>query len=256
MNASIPEINELHALVQGPDIRVTRYPGCIVNGVKFLTKDRDMRRKGQNSGVRVEGEYNGQSADYFGVLTEIVQLKYRGNKHVVLFKCEWFDSRCFRRDNFFTSVNIKKKWYSDDPYILGIQASQVFYVPDTQLRADWHIVQSVEHRHIWDSSFCASSSKEDGSDNNQEEGDVYQQNECPIEVGDIEELEAHQLNREDDDPEIIEIQGGTSSRFIPVNGDDDFLDDEHLEDIWEIEAINDTDEECGYTLDTNEDDDL
>ena len=76
-------------------MRVTRYPGCLVNGVKFLTKDRDSRRRSQNSGVRVEGEYQGQLADYFGVLTEIVELTYRCNKHVVLFKCEWFDSRYF-----------------------------------------------------------------------------------------------------------------------------------------------------------------
>ena len=74
---------------------MTLYPGCLVNGVKFLTKDPDMPKKCQNSGVHVEGEYHGQSANYFGVLIEIVDLTYRDNKHVVLFKCEWFDSICF-----------------------------------------------------------------------------------------------------------------------------------------------------------------
>ena len=174
-NASTPEINELHTLAQGSDIRVTRYPGCFVNGVKFLTKDRDRRRKCQNSGVRVEGEHKGKSTDYFGVLTEILELTYGGNKHVVIFKCEWFDSRCFQRDNFFISVDVSRKWYSDDPYILAIQASQVFYVPDTiKSKGDWYVVQSVEHRQIWDSTFLASFGDEGNLDKHDENGNIYQ----------------------------------------------------------------------------------
>ena len=52
---------DLYSLAMGPDIRTTMYPGCIVNGVKFLTKERDSRRKTQNSGIRTEEEHNNKS---------------------------------------------------------------------------------------------------------------------------------------------------------------------------------------------------
>ena len=127
----------------------------------------------------------------------------------------------------------------------------MFYVPDTKSRGDWHVVQSVEHRHIWDSSFFANLSEEAGSNIHNNEGDVYQQNDCPIEVDDIKKIEALQLNREDEDPEIIEIQRGISSWFIWMDRVD-FVNDENVEDIREVDAINDIDKEFDSCSDANE----
>ena len=76
------------ALSYGPDTRVTTFTGCVVNGVKFLTKDRNARRKTQNSGVCVEGEHENETKEFFGVLEEILELTYMGFKHVILFKCK------------------------------------------------------------------------------------------------------------------------------------------------------------------------
>ncbi|KAL6536147.1 hypothetical protein OROHE_012991 [Orobanche hederae] len=55
-NASPSDVNEsLYSLACAPNRLVRKYTGCIVNGVRFLTIERDVRRKTQNSGIVVEG---------------------------------------------------------------------------------------------------------------------------------------------------------------------------------------------------------
>lgn len=173
-----------------------------------------------------------------------------------MFKCEWFDSRYFQRDNFFISVDVRRNWYSDDPYILAIQESQVFYVPDTvKSKGDWYIVQSVEHRQTWESTFFSSLGEESSSDKHGEEGNVYQQNECSTEIIDIEELEASQLTQENEDPKILEIQHRISSRLGKVDGDE-FINDEDVEDNLDLDTDQDIDEQFCSGSNTNENDDL
>lgn len=141
--------SELLSLALGPDLRVTNYSGCMVNGVKFLNQDRDNYRTTQKRGVRVEGEHNNDIIDFYGVLKEVVELRYRSYR-VVLFKFDWFDSRHIQCDKFFISINFKKYWYVNEPYVLTSQATQVFYVLDTKLSGDWYVAQVVHHRHLWD----------------------------------------------------------------------------------------------------------
>ncbi|CAL5419434.1 unnamed protein product [Camellia sinensis] len=83
--------NQLMNLARGPDSRVTRYSGCIINGTRFHTQDRDMNRKTQNSGVVVKGDHKGEAIDFYGVVRDIVELKYLGRNRVFLFKCDWWD---------------------------------------------------------------------------------------------------------------------------------------------------------------------
>ena len=83
-------------------IYVMCFKGCIINEFRFHTKERDNKRKTQNSGVIViVGKSSFVSAQnmnpitgdvpYDGVLTEVVELHcLRGNK-VVLFKCDWWN---------------------------------------------------------------------------------------------------------------------------------------------------------------------
>ncbi|RVW42210.1 hypothetical protein CK203_108057 [Vitis vinifera] len=68
--------DELYSLACGPDNRVHTYMGCIVNGVRFHTKDRDDRRITQNSGICVSGEHDGEEIDFYGVLSNVVVLNY------------------------------------------------------------------------------------------------------------------------------------------------------------------------------------
>ncbi|XP_039145439.1 uncharacterized protein LOC120282664 [Dioscorea cayenensis subsp. rotundata] len=110
-----------------------RYTGYIVNGFRFHTKARERWLKTQNSGVVVtskmmsyassrdarpiEGEIN-----YYGVLTDIIQLNYSGRFKVVLFKCDWIDPN---------------------------RAKKVFYVQDEKNK-DWLIVKHAKLRDIYD----------------------------------------------------------------------------------------------------------
>uniref|UniRef100_A0A0A8ZC71 Uncharacterized protein n=1 Tax=Arundo donax TaxID=35708 RepID=A0A0A8ZC71_ARUDO len=48
----------------------------MINGWIFNTKDRDMVLKSQNSGVFVKGDDASGNRDYFGVLTDIIELTY------------------------------------------------------------------------------------------------------------------------------------------------------------------------------------
>jgi hypothetical protein len=71
-----------------------------------------------------------------------------------LFRCDWFDlggkkKTGIRDDGHLKSINTGRCWYKSDPFILTTQATKVFYVPDTDLRGNWQVVQKFQHRHLW-----------------------------------------------------------------------------------------------------------
>jgi hypothetical protein len=104
-----------------------------------------------------QGTHNDQIIDYFGTLKEIIQLEYGSDKRsVVLFKCDWFklDGKRteLKDDGFFKSINFGSLWYKNDSFILATQARKVFYLPDTRLGKNWHVVQTFEHRHLYNVS--------------------------------------------------------------------------------------------------------
>ena len=84
--------DELYALACDPDFCVRTYSGCIVNGIRFHTKDQEARRQTQNSGVLVEGEHDGEIIDFFEILTNIIELEYLFRYRILIFKCKWFDT--------------------------------------------------------------------------------------------------------------------------------------------------------------------
>ncbi|KAK4414975.1 hypothetical protein Salat_2604500 [Sesamum alatum] len=53
-------------------------------------------------------------------------------------------------DKHFTSIDIRTRWYKNDPFVLPIQVQQVFYIADTKLGKNWQLVQRIQHRHLWD----------------------------------------------------------------------------------------------------------
>ncbi|XP_059290082.1 uncharacterized protein LOC132043621 isoform X3 [Lycium ferocissimum] len=137
---------ELYSLARGPFNGVQRFKGYEINGFRFHTKLLEENRVKQNSGVLVRGVMNGQNINYYGVLTEIVELQYFKSKRVVLFKCDWWNvdhiGRGVKIDKHgVVSVNTKRKLATNEPFVLASQAEQVFYVKDN-LHPNWSIVLS------------------------------------------------------------------------------------------------------------------
>ena len=80
--------NELYDLACGPDRRVNYYVSCIIGGIRFHTRKLEMQRWIHNSGIttiRYEGE---EKIEYYDVLIDIIELKYRFSNSVFLFQCE------------------------------------------------------------------------------------------------------------------------------------------------------------------------
>ncbi|GKB70504.1 hypothetical protein Tco_0931916, partial [Tanacetum coccineum] len=149
------ESSEIRVLSRGP-LSMNRYSGCMVNGYRFHTKIREIDRKTQDSGIMVKGEYGEDIIDYYGILQEVLEVEYLGeNKRVLVFKCDWFkvgDKKGLQvdRESAAISINMSRKWFKDQPYILASQAKQVFYVPDLKLGKHWYVVESSPPRKLFD----------------------------------------------------------------------------------------------------------
>jgi len=75
----------LYALSCEPDLRVRIFSGCLIDGIRFHTTDRDKSRRMQNSGVMVESTHDGDPIDFYGSLKEIIELQYNSD-------LQWFSS--------------------------------------------------------------------------------------------------------------------------------------------------------------------
>jgi len=144
----------LFHLACGPDSRIFRYTSYLVNGWRFNVKDRDMYLKSQNSGVLVKGDENAGNLDYFGILTDIIELIYSGGNNVILFKCDWWDvyskGRGYKEDKYgFILINSKRKLKTNEPYVLASQVQQVYYVKDTK-DPNWLVVVKTKPRDWYD----------------------------------------------------------------------------------------------------------
>ncbi|KAK0572174.1 hypothetical protein LWI29_027307 [Acer saccharum] len=166
--------DELYSLSCGPDLRVNSYNSCIINGVRFHTKAHDERHTTQNSGVVVPREHDDNVVDFYGVVIAVLQLNYILGYKVLLFKCQWFDTdvkkRRIHKDYHLTSINVSREWYKSDPFVLAMQAQQVFYVDDYKFGTNWKVVQYIQRRHLWDIP------EMNDTKNSQDTNDVYQEN--------------------------------------------------------------------------------
>ncbi|XP_042950146.1 uncharacterized protein LOC122282038 [Carya illinoinensis] len=145
---------DLYALACGPDLWVATYSACIINGKRFHSKQHEPWRWTQNSGVVVKGENLPNNLDFYGVINEVLELRYMGGRHVYLFSCDWFDvsdqRRGVRVDVHMTSVNMSRTWYKDEPFVLACQASQCYYVKDLWLKGNWYVVEKFTNRNVYD----------------------------------------------------------------------------------------------------------
>ncbi|XP_052619588.1 uncharacterized protein LOC111897976 [Lactuca sativa] len=158
--------DEIKWLARGPLRVVQKYSGYLVKGYRFHTRKREELLRTQNSGVAVmvEGANYSSSRDrrlvegvnnYYGKLTDIIELNYSGMIRVVLFKCEWVDiNRGCKKDGNVTLVNFSYKTHTgvnliDDPFVLASQADKVFYSMDPK-HIGWEIVRHVKLRDVFD----------------------------------------------------------------------------------------------------------
>ncbi|XP_052172287.1 uncharacterized protein LOC127788215 [Diospyros lotus] len=158
--------NEVKTLAAGPHSWAWKYSGYIVNGFKFHTRHRERRRMTQNSGVLLttNTESYASSKDkrpisgdvtFYGVLTDVVEIRYSNEFKFVLFKCDWVDNnRGMKVDSLnFITINFNCLMYqenkpTDEPFILATQASQVWYVADP-LDEEWHVVMKMTPRDLY-----------------------------------------------------------------------------------------------------------
>ena len=109
--------------------------------------------KSSNSGVCVRG-MNGQlEDDYYGRLTEVLELEYFGNptNKLVLFRCEWFDPSPnvgTKVNNMYGLVDVKesRRYQVYDPFIFSQQADQVYYTRYPEGHEGWLAVMKIKAR--------------------------------------------------------------------------------------------------------------
>ena len=154
-------------MARGPFQHAKRHKACIVNGFRFRTKSHEAARTTQNSGVllrastvifasaRDNNPCTGQ-VTYYGVLQDILKIRYSNDVQYILFKCDWVDNERGRmQDEFnFTLVNFNSLMYkennlADEPFILSTQAEQVWYVADP-IDPNWNVAVRMNRRDNFD----------------------------------------------------------------------------------------------------------
>ncbi|XP_056688246.1 uncharacterized protein [Spinacia oleracea] len=147
-NNKSKEIENLLSLSRGPTEYVTSFSGYVVNGYRFRTQNLDKNLRTQNSGVVVLGNTGDgdENMDYYGVVTEILEIQYLGGNRIVLFRCNW-------------------QLKTDEPFILASQARQDFYAT-ANINKGWVIASKTQPRNLLD----------DDSDVD-EQSEAYQQSE-------------------------------------------------------------------------------
>ncbi|XP_035543533.1 uncharacterized protein LOC108995430 [Juglans regia] len=228
--------DDIYALACGPDPRVASYAGCIMNGVRFHTKERERRRRTQNSGVVVHGEHRGSPVDFYGVLNDIIELQYMGWRKVYLFSCAWYDvgdpRRGIRVRDHLTLVNTARQWYKDEPFALACQALQVFYLTDLTLGGSWQVVHKITNRNVYNIRSMTTVVEDDDDESStgeaEDDGQTNVNNYPPIVESESSMLDP--LHRDDEehlpvDPLIISRRDPSQ----PVE-DDAFIDDDPLGD--------------------------
>ncbi|KAL2944686.1 Methionine--tRNA ligase, partial [Bienertia sinuspersici] len=127
------------------------FSGIVGNGFRFHTRDIEMKRVHQNSGVMVKGIVGDTEKNYNEILTDILEIQYLDGKRVMLFQCDWWDVHRIGRGvkvdkHGYVSVNSLCSLRTKEPFVLMSQAKQVFYVSDG-LDPNWLGVVETHPRH-------------------------------------------------------------------------------------------------------------
>ncbi|XP_007226196.2 uncharacterized protein LOC18791599 [Prunus persica] len=228
---------EVYALSYGPDERVCTYTGCVVNGIRWHVKDIEETRTTQNSGVMVPGTHADQESNFYGRLVSVVKIGFTYGYHVILFKCEWYNTSTdvkrkkkivrLVHDYHLTSVNSMNLWYKDDPYVLAKQAQQIFFLDDPSLGHGWKVIQKIPHRHVWDvlENEVAHEAETLYNDDVDQTAHISVRHAPEDNV-----LLSPSLRREYVEPEIVVED--INFEHVPTDmEDEDFIDDDDIEEI-------------------------
>ena len=153
-------------------------------------------------------------------------------------------------ENNITSINITSESYKDDQFILASQAQQVFYVEDQSRDPNWHIVQHVNHRSIWDITEDGMSDIDLLQDNSSSNFTLF------VDLGNL-----PQINLQRNDGDVIPIVQPFPTVSQHVNETAYFLNDNDEDDVSEEddetveEYANEKTDEGNDIVDTEEDDD-
>jgi hypothetical protein len=126
--------NQLDALAKGPSSTFLKYQGYDINGFIFYIKEQDGKSTYQNSGVRFDAhDENGNvEATYYGFIEEIWELAY-GPLKVALFYFQSVQLEEITTDSEgFTTVDLTKTTYKDNPLVLARDVMQVLYAKDNK----------------------------------------------------------------------------------------------------------------------------
>lgn len=162
INDGVELQEDLVALAKGPNQWALRYKSFVINGCRFRIKEVDVRKKNQNSGMFVLAAISSYASchdrnprvgdvGFYGVLTDILELNYGGDRRIVVFDGEWVDTSLgIRIDEFgFTSVNFGRQLATNDTFVLAPQVVQVYYVQDP-IDIDWYVVVKSQPRDLFD----------------------------------------------------------------------------------------------------------
>nr|CAD40286.2 OSJNBb0062H02.9 [Oryza sativa Japonica Group]CAH66338.1 OSIGBa0097I24.6 [Oryza sativa] len=124
---------QLAFLARGPSGSIATFQGYEINGYTFYTRAQDMKSTNQNSAVRIDAMgHDGTTGTYYGAIEEIWELDY-GPLKVPLFRCQWVrltGGGVIIDDSGMTTVDLNKVGYSDEPFVLANDVTQVFNVKD------------------------------------------------------------------------------------------------------------------------------
>ncbi|KAK5794543.1 hypothetical protein PVK06_035777 [Gossypium arboreum] len=140
-----------------------------LNNYANYTKYRERLRRTQNCGVVANSLITSYASardsnpvegnvEYYGLLTDIIELDYYGKWKGVLFRCDWANANTDRRiknDQFgFTMVNFSRLIHTgehliDELYVFSSQVKQVFYSKDP-IDKGWYVVLRNTPRDLFD----------------------------------------------------------------------------------------------------------
>jgi hypothetical protein len=108
----------------------------------LYTKKQDGKSTYQNSGVRfaAHDENGNVEATYYGFIEEIWELAY-GPLKVALFYFQWVWLKEITTDSEgFTTIDLTKTAYKDDPFVLARDVMQVLYATDNKTNGRLKVV--------------------------------------------------------------------------------------------------------------------
>nr|CAH66060.1 OSIGBa0091B08.1 [Oryza sativa] len=124
---------QLAFLARGPSGSIATFQGYEINGFTFYTRAQDMKSMNHNGAVRIDAMgHDGTTGTYYGAIEDKWELDH-GPLKVPLFRCQWVrltGGGVTIDDSGMTTVDLNKVGYSDEPFVLANDVTQVFYVKD------------------------------------------------------------------------------------------------------------------------------